>query len=331
MTNIDKIKELMRESEEAGESFALQSLVNYIEQVLGLKVKYASANSGDCTLTSNITAFSEKHNITYKFTNEYYQPEFNMSRANMLILRTIQYKQKIVDIDKRLFLNKSNENKNSKLPYFKKSFTEIIEEEKNDLEIKLVVNCIKKELDSYNIKYEYKEENPGVMETFIIKGDGFKISEGFNNTIQFGFDKDIGAIQVVYRGVIDTNVKYDVMTTVNFLSSYLQWELKLHNHNISKLYDGLVETGYGSTLRTKPFTIGRRSPERTQDLFDNFVIVSDGLDTDEYKQLEVNIAYDLSKKQFILTVGYLFKNTIIVLDTVDEVVEMVRELKETIQ
>lgn len=324
---INSIRKYVSETLESAKDLSLIALENYIENVFGLSIVKSSEDVKGLL----ITAESKKYKgLMFEFTGETHQldsPHGYYVREMLLTLEQVTFGDETLKVEKHYYLLDNKEKNNSEDRYFHQSFDEMKNNKLNgkDEEQEFIVKLLKTRLDEMEIEYKYSEKRNGEIQTFVIEAEGVKITFGMSNTVQFSFDKNIGSIQLIYRNLLQNSIEYELDKVLQFIKSYVEWNITLGDgkHNISKLYDGILNiVGYGGHLSSSLFTKGLN----TQRLFLPFTV---GNNWDEFfRQLEMSIDYDFSKQTFILNINYLFEKTKIEAETVDELLEALKQLIE---
>lgn len=318
---IHEIKSLIENStnkKDNGESFVLQALVNYVEKVFYLSViKATEKNEG-------IQIIAESNNykgMYFLFKSNCIKSEKNHFRNHTLTLETVEQKGFVAKIKKVYSLAnwKTSENKNDF--YFRSPMKDILVGNVSMVEKAYAVEQLKKKL-SGNIDYEYGERVEGDIDSFYIEGKDFLINSGFS-TINVLLKGKMKRINIEFEKRSKISLIFEMKKLAEFLIAYDKNELKLDCHNISNLYDGVTALVgnqiFDTSLLRKP------GLENLQELFCPFVI--NGVSNETYgKNLEVSINYDLSKKVFVIKLNYLLEDSIIELNTVEEVLSTLETL-----
>lgn len=329
LNKIEQIKNYVNETIESHEDLSLIAVGNYMDTVFGLIVVDSKVNN-----EIQIIAESKKYKgLLFEFTADTYQldsPIGNYIRETVLRLEKVSLGEETLKINKNYYLVSSNEKRNMEDRYFNESFEELSKVKSEDEEQRFIVDLLKKRLDEMEIQYEYSESVNGEIDTFLMKLKDLKIHFGLSNTVQFSYDKNVLVHQLIYREKLQNSIEYELDKILQFVKMYVNNEIMLANgkHNISELYDGILDlVGYGD-LASSVFTKGIQSSEQIQRLFTPFAI-GDTFEV-EFKQMELSIDYDFSKEIFILNVNYLFKETQIEIETVHQLLETIKQLVEIV-
>lgn len=311
--NIEQAISQSTQKENEGKSLFQQSLENYIEGILGLKV--IEFKEGEKYEESQIIATNPSLENSPKFlfsANFYDTTEFN-SRENYLTLVEIIGESETLPVGEDLYLNPSNFFANKQ-----KNIWNLLEKKNEDDDLKFIKDLIMEKLKQWSP--QYSEENPGNIKTFsIVIDEDIRFRPAFSNTIQVDFKKPgLQTVQIVYKELSKETIEKNVDELCSVIGQYLVKEIVLDDNNISQLYNFLKSNNFWINIVTDSLMTTK---QETVKIVTDFVIG----EYDSYKQIEVSIFYNKKEKQFELCLNYLLQVFNTKCNTVEEVIEQINK------
>lgn len=308
-----------------GKNLIQQSIENYITEVLDMEV-IESENLGDKNSYQDVIKVVAKRkdsDAEYTFVSDYYQCEEFTPRENCLILQQIKGEEGLLKVEETLYMTNHSDDFNKKHKLLNTPLSKLISGETQDAELSFVIDLLKENLENKK-GYKYTEEQKGNLKSFIITlNDEIRIERGMSNTIQVTFQKKrLQSLQIIFRDVSEDKLKEEVEQLTSLVDEYFDWKITIDGkHNISELYDFLVSKKLSPDIVTS--SIMKSYPQSMQ-LFRSIVIG----EWDSYKQVSLNVNYNYKTQQFELISNYLFKETEVICNTVDEIKEVIEEIEK---
>lgn len=325
------LKEIIENSlkqNEAGKSLHLQALENYIEQVLKLNVVSSESLGEEQTFKESFRIIAEKNDVKYTFESDFYNFNEIASREDLLNLKKIEGKEGELEVNEIFYMVETNDESNQNNKYITHSLKQLLEGEVVDHELELAIELLKDKFEG-KFNYTYKDEKIGNMDSFVINlNDEIIITTGFSNTVQVEFkNKEFNFVQIIYRKVEKENLERKIENLYRLIEQYFNWNIIIENHNLSELYDYLVENVYGTEVYTHSLIRAQDVKDLNSEsllLFRNIIIGEIG----SHKQISLTINYN---KGLELVANYLFKEEVIVCNNVNEVKKTIEQMKEWIK
>ena len=332
-TSMEDLKQHIEESEKVkleGRELAQQSLENYITETLDMVI-IKSESLGDKNSYHERFKFTVKSkrdgfNAEYIFVSDYYDSNWFTPRENSLTLIEIKGEEGTHEVDEMFFFTNLRDESNRNDRLLTTPLSKLLSGEVTDPEMHFVVNYLKEVFED-KFGYSYTEESKGNESTFRIEFNSeIIICRGASNTIQVTFkSKGFRSTQFIFRNTNNEDLENEINRVYKLIESYFNWNVVVDGkHNLSELHDYMKSKNYLIDVSTS--SLIKETYKGDYTLFCNFVISPEGYSS--YKQVDTVIIYKADTGQLQLSMNYLFKETNVLCNNVNELIEKLKEVEE---